>query len=590
MISSTMNGVTYLWLLLIANQIVPNSAAAAAASLERARRRELPACGDGVSIEASCKVDDDGSDCNKLGKHYWACQQAMSEMTLRYNGGDCNQGYNSQPLQFFTCSDGDTPPTMEEGKRVFILVKDVNEGGTRTYFSQYVIVGEDFLLVDMEVPGRILDVDLNVTIYSSGDDIGPASILQTFVFHTSCLHSLFLNDYYGSTQVVGFNNEKQGMVSNFMSATLNFVVKNEGQSSADISSFKLQTRQDVDFLNEFDNNSAQNLDIGAEMSIMKQVYFDVGVSREFVITATVGTDGESPCEVTQDLKITIGTPEEETSTEDIVEVPADTDAPSAAPITAMPIMENNEEHCNLVSSIFCEVKGGSSSCDSLKAPVQTECQGGIIPKQLTFKYTGQTCAESDHDPDFRHRFVCIDETAGIENTMNVFVAVNDESPHPVPKNEEFSWVSNFGSYIHVTVFKSENNQPGAELQNMKIGTRCVEGDDLSLMKNYGAIQLLAFENESQGSVASYADVELTYMIENNGDGAATELSAVAKCDGQNHELVTGESIQPNQVKEYIQHERVNLVGSPNVRFELDVTATSNGAACAEQNEYFVSVA
>jgi len=593
MISRTRNILSALCFVLGASQVVTATRSSNNDSLLRGlSSNDCP-----ISVEASCQIDDDDSDCADLKREYTACEHQTTEMTLRFNGGDCDQGYNSQPLELFHCVDSSsTPPSMEKASKSYIVVTNVN-GLRIVYFSEYVMVGEDFLIVDKEVANRLLDVDLNVTVYSS-NELSSDTLLQTFVFHTSCKRSLFLNDFFGSTQMVGFKNDAQGTVSNFKSASLRFVIKNSADNPTELSSFTVATGREVDDIFHHSVTGDEMLQGGGDLTVTRHVYFDVGVSRAFVVLATAGCTGTgdaSPCEAHGEVEIIVGTPAEDavSDAEDEIAdaVMATTPSPSAAPVTAMPTLPNDDEHCKLVSSIFCELKDGSSpGCENIQAPTESECRGSGVPSKLTFKYTGQTCAESNHEPDFKHRFVCIDEMAGIENAMKVFVSVNDEEPHQVPKNQEFSWVSSFGSYIHVTVHQDKGGIPGEELQNIKIGTRCKEGDDLTLLKDYGALQLLGFENDSQGVVDSYVDVQMTYMIENKGSANAEELKAVATCADETHELVIGAILGPEQVKKYTSHERVSLLGSPSVRFGLEVTATSSKAACAENNEFFVSVA
>jgi len=125
------------------------------------------------------------------------CTHRPSEMTLKYNGGGCEQSQNKQgpnASDKFRCTDYGGGPTTE-GQN-YVVVSDLG-------FHKAVNVSETFSL-SYDEHGSWFPSDLAVEIYA---DMTKDSLLQEIRFHSSCSKALFLSDKFGSVQVFGYKND-----------------------------------------------------------------------------------------------------------------------------------------------------------------------------------------------------------------------------------------------------------------------------------------------------------------------------------------------------------------------------------------------
>lgn len=549
------------------------------------------------------KCTSDNKPCSTLEKAYTACDDHPTMMMLRYHGGTCDQGYNSQPVELFECTDAATTEngttTLQLDDEVFIHVfKD-----EITYFRGPVSLGGDIVLEDPTNATKVLPNDMNVTIYQ--DELGTV-VAQSFFFHTSCERSLFLNDYFGATQIIGFENAAQGLVSNWQEASLDIMVVLHNSGGPAIQLTKIQVSHEEHHLTveTFVNDTLQS---GENTTASLQVTLDVDkVYNDILVEVFSDT-----CNVSEYESLafagsapTVSTPVDPAPTPTAAPVSSPTEDPVIAPPAP----------CHLISSMTCQVlddtmNNNSTDCSSLLRPTELECLGGVAPKQLTFKYTGETCDMSTHLPSALHRFVCIDEQPGmIANAMQVYISVNEEEPHLVSLEEEITWTGSFGSYIHVVVYEQGNDDTnnnnetvslGAELQNVKIPTRCQARDDLTLHKSYGAFELLAFETDLQGMVSTFADVALTFLLQDSGAAAAESLNVTAEYQvfrgvervaTVTKDLVEGGELAAGAIVKYEDTVRVDLLSSTQVKVHLMAAGVNFvGQTCTEEDEIYIDV-
>eukprot|EP00547_Thalassionema_nitzschioides_P013343 CAMPEP_0194260448 /NCGR_PEP_ID=MMETSP0158-20130606/45516_1 /TAXON_ID=33649 /ORGANISM="Thalassionema nitzschioides, Strain L26-B" /LENGTH=988 /DNA_ID=CAMNT_0039000539 /DNA_START=102 /DNA_END=3068 /DNA_ORIENTATION=- len=142
--------------------------------------------------------------CEDVPQFEAQCDGSPTQLAVRYTAGDCSDSSNLQG-DLFTCEDFQGGPTQE----AYIVIRDIRTG-SKIYYSGDVDEGDDLIISD---DGGILQQNMNVTIYSSSEDVSSSGILETFVFHTSCSENLYLNDVYGSLQIIGFETEEQGEVN-----------------------------------------------------------------------------------------------------------------------------------------------------------------------------------------------------------------------------------------------------------------------------------------------------------------------------------------------------------------------------------------
>jgi len=134
------------------------------------------------------------------------CLSRPTQISMKFNGGDCSQSTDGQDLRYLFCEDyGNITPVITN--KYYIVAVDIKRG--IQYFRGYVELKDNFLLRD---GSSLMKANMNVTVYVS-DKALPEEILQTIVFHTSCSQNLYLNDIFGSIQVVGFKNDEQNITS-----------------------------------------------------------------------------------------------------------------------------------------------------------------------------------------------------------------------------------------------------------------------------------------------------------------------------------------------------------------------------------------
>jgi len=144
------------------------------------------------------------------------CKGKLTELTLKYNGGDCTQSNNEQGGKF-ECEDFNGGPT---DAAVEITVFDKNgilklgDGSSAVYVD--VSVGD---ILTLEPPEDETQFQSEITILvrdpqamqPANDDNGTGDdgLLQKIIVHTSCSQDLRLLDIFGSTQVFAYTDTKK---------------------------------------------------------------------------------------------------------------------------------------------------------------------------------------------------------------------------------------------------------------------------------------------------------------------------------------------------------------------------------------------
>ena len=143
-------------------------------------------------------------------------------MTMKYNGGPCDQSFTIQPFDKFDCSDfASGPPSPTDSAFLFITERD---DSSTVYFAGAVDVGS---YLNMTNGGDTLSADTTVSVYADleafDNDDNP---LQQSNFHSSCSKNLFLKDKFGSVQVAEFENE-DGVFSCFVPVKFTVSITND---------------------------------------------------------------------------------------------------------------------------------------------------------------------------------------------------------------------------------------------------------------------------------------------------------------------------------------------------------------------------
>ena len=446
-------------------------------------------------------------------------------MTFRYNGGDCSGSFNIQPSTLFQCEDFGArpgPPTVD-GTRSYIEAFEL--GGGELYFSGFAEVGGEFTALAEEkfsanmnitiydIPADLIDTpEADITPEDRSNIVQPSNLVQTVIYHSSCSQNLFLKDRFGAIQLVLFINNEQGVVSCFQNATLSFDIDvpiDIVGGRAELTSLTIITNIDNG------NNGVYDLsDIVAGQIIEPGVPFQTGVSIEIDLTVRqkytalstiVGkTDEGQSCFGTDFYEFEAGNP-----------LPPifPTLAPSAAPtITPLPTPDPDTSACNLEADIQCRRPGGGS-CE-LRSPEGQTCDGSNA-NFLQFIYIPTELCDGNNT---QNKFKCSDENLDIPRPDTVFIIIAKKDDVffqgsvtsgqifdvPIPGNEKD---------VEIEIFTADG---GDILQESKMSIRCREEDALTLLTTFGHLQLVGYRNTEEGLQQTFADIELSYVVENGG--------------------------------------------------------------------------
>ena len=478
-------------------------------------------------IQTECTPPEGSESCEQVRSDPALCEGQPTQLQFMYNGGNCDNSFNAQSEPLFICEDYKGGPPTEEGASSFVVVTDIRGAGI-VYFAEWVSVGEIISFAD----GNVLEPNQNITIYDS-NITGPDSIVQTTVFHASCTdtatsQSLFLKDRFGSMQLVGFVNEAQGELSCFVNTTFdisitvpNGVVRQPLTISSVVTQFSGVPGGPDGTLNSTADFVDEQISTGdAPVSFDLGLDLDLTVRRTYSVFTTVrgvATNGQQ-CEGTDLYQFAAGQPPPPLFP---------TIAPTVAPtISAQPSPDPETTPCSLRALLTCNViNGGSNTCTGLQNPSDVTCTGDLSPSSLTFQYTGDRC------PVNLQNYECTDTEANLGAAREeVFVEITEGVRiiyfGVVRLNQVFVADGDFGDSTTITLYTVINGMRGEELQRLVIPTSCNPDDDLTLLNQYGALELTGFTNAASGQQSIEANIELVYAVENAGFQSANVESAL----------------------------------------------------------------
>ena len=192
-----------------------------------------------IVLDATCVLADGpqaGEECSTPFLGFIECLERPTGATMLYNGGNCDQSDNSQPLKF-TCADMNGGPPTDIGAESYIIVTDIKGDGI-TYFEGLVAVDSLYSLNDA---GERFAADMFIMIYTPDQ----STLLQMVQYHSSCSQDLELKNRFGASQLVEFMNELQGLVSCFtlytLAITINLPVTAEATDQIELTSMTAMT-------------------------------------------------------------------------------------------------------------------------------------------------------------------------------------------------------------------------------------------------------------------------------------------------------------------------------------------------------------
>ena len=498
-----------------------------------------------LEIEVDCTVPDFGGvDCDSIPALTQICEDRPSEMTFRYNGGDCSQSFNIQPRSLFTCEDFAGGNPTKPGALTFIQAFQL--GGGDIYFEGLVPVGENFNLT-----GNI-GSNMNISYWDPGDSPGPPfrtmteeevaaivrpqNMLQTVKYHSSCsenLFHLFLKDRFGSAQLVQFINKDQGLITSLVNVMLDLAIgtatTTEGSQVRLLTFFSLTnqfgTANRTDEVNGMIVNSGDIVRISPieatiDLTTRTRYTFETVIVGETLASA-------SRCSDQYFFEFLAGN-----QLAPIMPAVSPTIFPS---LFSPPKLNSENMVCDVMAIVECEVTDGPSdqTCETLREPSITQCRGtSITLTHLRFRYNGGLCDGFASCEDFN---------GGLNSMVQVFVEVSDRDgdyfSRSVAMGDFFDVTSPSGfsaGSIEINVFAYDSGTStnrGNRLQKIEISTACEDPGsgvdaELTLGNQYGCMTLAAFETDQDGFQSKFAKLTATFTVANPSDFEASTNSAV----------------------------------------------------------------
>ena len=542
--------------------------------------------------EAPCVFDMDilcvpppGVDsCNATPPPVEQCQGRPFEMVFLYNGGDCEQSYNIQPIgDKFFCTDFDGGPPTEKGAQSYIVVTD--RDGETVYHDDWVAVGELFTLSD---GGNNFVANQIITIYRNNNTNDPANIIQSMQYHSSCSNNLFLKDRFGAVQLVIWVNEEQGVVSCFANQTfeLDITVPLDIQGGpAMVNSLTIASNVDPFFFNLTDKVAGIIVDAGDTIQTSVSIPIDLTSRRTYnlLITLTATTMEGKICRATELTSFTAGYP-----LPPIFPTFSPTQAPTGTPA---PTRDPDTSPCTVNADINCESSSGRS-CRLLSAPSSSICNSEEDITSVDFLMTGNACGTTED---------C--EGTGAISAADVYISVVDRDTiifAGVIQQGQIFRVSGpfYSDLLEITMSSNGNGAPGTVLQTLDRVSIACDGDDndLRLLQNYGALQVVGFNNPDQGSESIIETFTMTYIIRNEGSGTTSVETGVGSSpfEAGPIELVTSPTeLVPGEELAAQTFAVVNLADSSGSVFRFDLSTTGRSVQsnrlCSDTTAYVIQV-
>jgi hypothetical protein len=472
-----------------------------------------------LDVQTACTPPPGSDSCEEIRIEPVLCQNSPKSMEFQYNGGDCQGSFNAQSFPLFVCQDFNGGPPTGLGSLSYIVVTDIRGAGI-VYFSGWVGVGELFSIESAD--GTLLEANHNVTIYGS-NETKPDSIVQTLTFHSSCsdtpdTESLFLKDSFGAVQLVGFSSTEQGEVSCFVKAeieasvTVNSSISGQPITLTSFVSTITSAPGGVDDETNFTSQvtGEEVTSDGPSVDVTFDLDLNLTVRRTYSVFTTVTgvtADGRR-CQGSSLFQFAAGQPPPPLFP---------TISPTPFPTRSIqPSPDPEITPCELTAVLTCIViRGGSNTCEGLQNPSDVTCTGNMYPSSLTFQYTGDRC------PVNPQNFVCDDTELNTGAPREaVFIEATDGERilgfDNVGLNDFLTIEGEYGANTTFTIYTSVDGVRGEVLQILDIPTACNPDDDLTLLKQYGALQLTGFANAASGEQGIEAQIELIYAVENSG--------------------------------------------------------------------------
>lgn len=528
-------------------------------------------------------VDDDGIPCEDISVEPVVCEQRATEITMVFNGGNCDRSFNVQSVDLFQCIDFNGGPPLEG--TVFIRAVDTKGRGIN-YFSGAVDVGGSFRLFD---GGERLQADMSILI-SEGNMSGGAP-LQLINWHSSCSRNLFLKDFYGSNQVVEWVNEEQGTVNCLRNLTYNYLIENNGDVNAELLSLTTTVNGRTEDLTP----QVANQVVGTMGTFTTQfrVEVDLTTRQQYTVDATltgqpIPANGQT-CSDSDRLQFVAGTPPPPN-----FPTPAFTQAPTA---TMVPTPDPEVTSCTIDASVRC-VLGNDAPCSILQALPASDLTCDLNnPIQFGFFYRGTSCSATTTN----QVIACMDMGGGPMGVDEVFIDVSNF-------DQSETYFSDTVSVGDLVVMRQDNLDPlddnvlvtisrvgvmGEILQMFSLSIECEPADDLTIGRRFGALELASYRSDDD-LVEGFQAVFWDFEVQNDGSLPFTLTQLDTVVDGVPTDLLPpAPAIRLARRQEFATRSPfiVPLITTGTFTGSLQTSGvTSAGLSCTAEDAFSFSVA
>jgi hypothetical protein len=550
-------------------------------------------------IEIGCIAPFDRADCNDIPPLNTECLESPSEMVMRYNGGDCGGGFNLQPETLYQCTDAQDSPPTEVGTASFIVVTGVET--QEEYFAGFVEVGEEFTLQ----AGLEVAANTDVVIYDPSDLTDPediiasGNVLQTILFHTSCDDFLFLKDRFGAVQLTEFVNDRQGRVTCFQTVTLTFTMElpDGFDQGTTVGLTDLTVTSNIE-ISAGETQDLSQLVIGREVtsttSVTVEEPFELDLTQRKRYTTSAAIVGESDIG-----KICTGNDGYQFTAGNALPPFIPTLAPTATPtITPFPTPDPETAACEIEASITCAYADGRR-CD-LQSPAGITCLGSTA-NFLQFTYDPDSLCTGDNGST---NFECQDSNLEVDRPSSVYLRMvgqdqdGDWYAGEVSEGQIIDVPTKRGDAMRIEISTVEEiGGPGLLLQQSQMNFDCTEESALTLMTNFGNLQLIGFENPETGLQQVFANIEITYTATNAGTLDMDLFGAFGSSPFSGFQDFLGGEVRPlsrDGDAAFVEEFTLNLDATAGSEFQFTLLAQGRGSTsevvCDETDAFTLAIA
>jgi hypothetical protein len=227
---------------------------------------------------------------------------------------------------------------------------------------------------------------------------------------------------------------------------------------------------------------------------------------------------------------------------------------------------------------------------------------GENPSQLRFIYNGEPCTSSNTTG---RNYDCATSNGGVSGQSQVFVIITDRNNDEiyftgiVPLTGQFIVNGRPDLADRLIIQISTVNPTTGEalllLQNIQLRGTCADNDDIRLLTQYGALQLVSFTNLEQGTNTEIADIILTYSITNAGRFVAIAQSASRVSELQGPRTFIDQDIPFDRdiTRSFVDVSRLNLRSFAGSTFATEFTVSGVGfpsnVACNDIDTFNLSI-